>query len=82
MCVLSMIKYLGMVRTQHDPATEAITQVYGSYTEAEADYIREGTPQRHNQDLRMRKRENVRLIYTWKNKKVASDAKSLRKPFT
>lgn len=81
-CVLSMTKYLGMVRTQHNPATEAITQVYGSYTEAEADYIREGSPQRHNQDLRMRKRENVRLIYTWKKKKRWEVTQNLlRKPF-
>lgn len=43
--------YLDMVRTQDDPATEAVAKIDDGHTAAEPDYIRERCPKSHDQDL-------------------------------
>jgi len=40
-----------MVWSQHDPSTEAVAQVDDSHAAAEADDVREGHPQRDDEDL-------------------------------
>lgn len=45
-----------MVRSQHDPAAEAVAQIDDSDTAAEANYIRKRCPKCHDQDLQTAQR--------------------------
>lgn len=51
------ICYLGMIGAQHNPPTEAVSQINCCCTAAEADHIRKSSPERHNQDLWGKERE-------------------------
>lgn len=43
--------YLGVIRPQHDPATEAVPHVNGGGTAAEADHVGKRSSEGHDQDL-------------------------------
>lgn len=49
--IVVRVQYLCMIRPQHDPSTEAISQINGRRAAAEADDVRKSSSQRHNQDL-------------------------------
>lgn len=55
---LQVWPYLDMVWSQDDPATEAVAQIDDGHTAAEPNNVRKGCSERHNQDLRGRKRIN------------------------
>lgn len=50
-CVCVSVHYLGMIRPQDNPSAEAVSQIYGGRAATEADDVREGGSERHNQDL-------------------------------
>lgn len=49
--VISSDTHLDMIRSQNDPATEAVAQIDDSHTAAEANDTGEGGSERHDQDL-------------------------------
>lgn len=47
-----LVSYLGVIRSQDDPTTEAIAQIDHGSAAAEPDHVRKCRPQRQDQDLR------------------------------